>query len=131
MVRAVFSFLHGDLSVAESSEKAAGSMEAIDVERGEYEVIYDDTGVRYEPVVDGYQVRLQPTETQDYEDLVARLKAFAERAGLDLPADGPDFPVLAARRISEEDWKHRWPKRPAWLSRRLHGSEPPRFDGAT
>jgi len=129
MVRAIFLFMHGDLTVAESPQKAAASMEAVDVEAGEYEAIFDDSGVLYEPAVDGRKVaRLLPTENRDYEDLVARLNAYGERAGLALPVGDPDLPVFAARCIAERAWQRRWPKRPGWLSRRLHDSGPPRFD---
>jgi len=128
MVRAMFSFILGDLAVHESPQQAAASMEAIDVEAGDYEAIYDQDGVLYQPVVEGAQVELRATEIRDYHDLVSRLKAFRELAGLALPEDAPDFPLAMARIVAERSWKRRWPKRPAWLSRRIHGPGPPRFD---
>jgi hypothetical protein len=127
MARAIFMFMHGDMAVDPSPEKAAGGMEAVDVEAGEYDAIYD-IGLVYEPIVENYRVRLIPTETRDYEDLVRRLTDFGSRAGLVLPDEGPDFPVAVARRVAAWDWEHRWPKRPKWLSRRIHGSQPPQFD---
>lgn len=128
MARAIFTFMHGDASVDESPEKAAGGMEAVDVKAGEYEVICDDSGLIYEPrVIEKYQVQLVPTERRDYNDLVHRLRDFGDRAGLNMPVGVTDFPVQAARVIAEWEWSRRWPKRPAWLSRRIHGSRPPTF----
>jgi hypothetical protein len=128
MARAIFMFMHGDLAVGQSPEEAAGGMEAVDVETGVYEVVYDDTGLVYEPiVVEKYQVRLVPTQRRDYDDLVGRLINFGLRAGLELNEEATVFPLAAARSVAEWERERRWPKRPRWLHRRIHGSQPPQF----
>ena len=129
MARAIFMFMHGDLAVDQSPEMASNGMEAYDVEAGEYEAIYDESGLAYEPVVEGYRVRLAPSKHRDYQDLLRRLSDFSLRAGLALPEDGPDFPLDVARTVAQREWERHWPKRPKWLTRRIHGSQPPRFDG--
>jgi hypothetical protein len=126
----MFVFGKGDLHVAATPEEAAGFMEAVDVDAGEYEAIYDDTGASYNPLVEQDRVRLAPTGAGDFADLVSRLQNFGGRAGLSLPEATPDFPLAVARIVAERQWGHRWPKRPTWLARRLYGSEPPRFDNA-
>jgi len=122
----VFTFsIDGYVRVHLSPEKAAGWMEAIDVEGGEYEVIYDDSGLVYEPdVVGDRRVALVPTDRRDLDDLVRRLEAFGERTGLRMPEARPGFTQGAAEVLAAWEWDRRWPKRPRWLSRRIHGPGP-------
>lgn len=75
MARSIFMFIDGDAGVSESPEKRAASMEAIDVEAGECDVVCDDSGLVCEPIVLGEKrVQLVPTESW------ARLKVL--RIGL-------------------------------------------------
>ncbi len=127
VAQAVFLFQNGDLHVESTLEDAAGYMEPVDVEAGEYDVVYDITGAIYLPVVEENQTLLLATGATDYADLVIRLKRFGDAAGVNFPTGDPDFTLTAARAVAEWEWRLRWPKRPAWLSRWIHGSEPPRF----
>jgi len=121
----IFMFMHGDAAVDESPERAAAGMEPVDVEAGEYEVIYDGSGLVYEPiVVEKYRVRLAPTKRRDLDDLVRRLREFGDRAGLAMPDDSHNFTLEAARVLAAWEWGRRWPKRPRWLSQRIHGVGP-------
>ena len=122
---AIFMFGDGGPVIRESVESASGYMEAIDVENGEYEVIYDDTGVVYQPQIEGYRVRLVPTDTRDRDDLVRRLADYSETLGLALDPASQDFTIDLARSISASEWSRRWPKRPRWLSKWMHGNGPP------
>jgi len=81
MARAIFMFMHGDVAVDPSPEKAAGRMEAVDVEAGEYEAIYDDIGLVYEPIVENYRVRLIPTETAGLRGLGAAVDRLRVASG--------------------------------------------------
>src|SRR5665213_408853 len=118
VMTAIFIFGDGGPVVQDSVESASGYMEAIDVKNGEYEVIYDETGLVYRPQVEGHQVRLVPTESRDRADLVQRLRDYSETLGLVLDSTSQDFPIELARSISAWEWSHRWPKWPRWLSRR-------------
>jgi hypothetical protein len=61
-------------------------------------------------------VRLQPTDELAPDELRARLRAD--------PRAGDVDPLSFAAAESKWEWEHRWPKRPRWLSRRLHGDDP-------
>jgi hypothetical protein len=124
---AIFMFGGGGPEVRNSVESASSYMEAIDVQNGEYEVVYDDLGLVYMPQVEGHQVRLVPTDTRNRDDLIRRLAVYSEMLGLALDPDSQDFPIEVARSIADSEWSRRWPKRPRWLSRRMHGSGPPDF----
>jgi hypothetical protein len=65
-------------------------MEALDVENGEYHVLY---------TLEGRVV---------------------------LTSDPVDF-VAVANEVLRREWNSRWPKRPKWLSRRIHGEHPPQI----
>ena len=123
----IFMFGDGGPDVRDSVEGAANFMEAIDVQNGQYEVVYDATGLIYLPQVDGYQVRLVPTDTRDRDDLVRRLTDYSKALGLALDPSLHDFPIEVARSIAALEWSRRWPKWPLWLSRWMHGSGPPDF----
>jgi hypothetical protein len=129
MPRAMFVFEHGDLSIAESPEQAAAQLEAVDVEAGAYDAVYDEGGWLYRCRVEDGRVRIDATAEQDFSDLVARLSRFAELTGLPFRRDDADFPLNAARQIAAWQWQQRWPKRPLWLARRLHRQGPPTFKG--
>lgn len=124
---AIFMFGDGGPDVRDSVESASNYMEAIDVQNGEYEVVYDDAGLVYMPEVEGYEVRLVPSDTRDRDDLIRRLAEYSEMLGLALDPASQDFPVELARSIAASEWSRRWPKRPHWLARRMHGSGPPAF----
>lgn len=120
---AVFVFGDDPLpGVFTSLAEAAGDMEAIDVENGEYHALYtlDGRVVRMSTASGG--VRLEVTDERNVTDLRRRLREWADRGAL---ASDPDDPVAVANELLQGHWDARWPKRPRWLSRRIHGAGPP------
>jgi hypothetical protein len=127
LMTAIFIFGDGGPIVRNSVDSASGYMEAIDVENGEYDAIYDDTGLIYRPQIEERQVRLVPTDIRDHDDLVRRLADYSKTLGLALDPTSRDFTIDLARSISASEWSRRWPKRPRWLSKWMHGDGPPTF----
>jgi hypothetical protein len=125
---AIFMFGDGGPVVRSTTDEASDFMEAVDVENGEYDVVYDESGLILRPRVQDRQVHLLPTESGDYGDLIRRLSEWCQANGVSPDSHSADFPAQVARRISESEWRTSWPKRPAWLSRMIHGSTPSRFD---
>lgn len=121
-------FGDGGPVVRKTTVEAAEFMEAVDVGNREYDAVYDETGLILRPEVEDRQVRLLATESADYGDLIRRLSEWCQTNGESLDPESADFPVQVARRIAESEWSTRWPKRPFWLSRMVHGSTPPTFD---
>lgn len=122
--RAVFVFDGGDLSVHDSLESAAISLEAIDVENGEFD-FYTDDGTVVAATVTGEHVFLAPTTTGRQQEFLDRLDRFL--LAVDAPAEvrsAPDV-IDKAQYVVDLNWGRRWPKRPAWLARRIHGDDPP------
>ncbi len=121
-VRAIFIFGDGGVNVEPTVSQAAAFMEPIDIENGEYEAVFDDTGRQYEmKVVDG-STRLEPTDKVDLDGLVGRIRndpLVRSLVDTDL-----EHPMQVAVAISRLQWEHRWPRWPRWLSRRLHGDHP-------
>jgi hypothetical protein len=112
----------GDIYVLPSMESAPGRLEMFDVLDGEYQAAFlpdgevvELSGERMDPV------RLSATGSHDQARLAMLLAAAATRRGRAWPTDDP---ALIAALLVHEDWEQRWPKRPAWLSRRLHGDPP-------
>lgn len=107
-------------------------MEAIDVENGLYEQLDSRSGLRGAVyAVDGRvinarvrngSVALVITSQHDAADLRARLSDAAERG---LVTGDPSDPLAVARALLQAQWDSRWPQRPRWLDRRLHGDTPP------
>jgi hypothetical protein len=120
---AVFVFGEDPLpGVFTSLADAAGDMEAIDVANGEYHALYTVDGhvVRMSGA-SGY-VRLEVTDERNVADLRRRLREWAARGDL---ASDPDDLVAVANELLRGQSEARWPKRPRWLSRRIHGASPP------
>lgn len=131
---AVFVFANDDPlpMVFDSLAAAAGYIEAVDVQNGLYSAFRPQDGLRGgvfavdgrvvdARVVDGVSA-LRPTARYDATDLRRRL-ADAARRGL-VSAD-PNDPPSVARELLQQQWDSRWPQRPRWLDRRLHGDTPP------
>lgn len=131
---ALFVFANDDpLPMAfDSFVAAAGYMEPIDVQDGLYSAFRPQDGLRggvfavdgrvlEARVVDG-AVELQPTARWDATELRRRLTDAARRG---LVAADPNDPVSVARELLQQQWDSRWPQRPRWLDRRLHGDTPP------
>jgi len=103
--------------------EASGRLEANDVDAGEY-VVFDQDGTVFETWTDGPYVHLRPTDEHDPAQLRARLRRFLDEQHIECASDDV---IDIAGAILEADWEDRWPKRPRWLARRLHGDAPPRL----
>jgi hypothetical protein len=120
-VRAVFIFDRDDwCSVFASPEEAAANLEINDVESHEYAGFTDDGRV-VTPIVEQEDVRVVVTDRRDVDGLQLRLQGCRRHHGFESAIDDP---VGIANEILRADWKARWPKRPRWLARRLHGPGP-------
>lgn len=116
-------FGDGQMDVERNIVRAAGYMEPIDVENGEFEAVFDESGRRYHFSVVNGATQLQATDEFDLDALKERLREHAP-ATRSLEGFNPDDPTAAAAAICRFEWEHRWPRRPRWLSRRLHGHQP-------
>ena len=96
--KAIFLYGDGGLHVEPSVSRAAAYMEPIDVQNGEYEAVFDDSGRQYEwKVVDG-TTRLEPTGEVDLDGLMERLRkdpSLQSLAGADV-----EHPLQAALAIA-------------------------------
>jgi hypothetical protein len=105
-------------------------MEAIDVSAGEYPDAYALSGERVRVSVDGEpetgEVVYVRTGEMALDELESRVRAYVEGARLPIDDTG-DLLIDVANGLISADWDARWPKRPKWLARRLHGDAPPRF----
>jgi hypothetical protein len=70
----------------------------------------------------GNAVRVVVTPQRDLAGLQHRLLTVAERG---LVTSDPADPAAIAEELRAQQWNARWPKRPQWLGRRLHGEIPP------
>jgi hypothetical protein len=109
-----------ECSVFADAADAAVQLESNDVGAGEY-VVFGQDGTVFEIWTEGLEVRLHPTDELDASQLRERLRQFLDAA--QITCDSQDLTDVA-NAILEADWEHRWPKRPRWLSRRLHGDGP-------
>jgi hypothetical protein len=102
-------------------------LEAIDVANGEYPDAFTLDGERVVVAVQGDRntgrIEFQRTGDRDPAALEARLRRQVERDDL-LVVDTGDLAVDVANALAREVWESRWPKRPRWLSRLLHGDGP-------
>jgi hypothetical protein len=115
----------GDLMVFLSVHDAAGYMEAVDVEAGEYPAVFLLDGTQVDVATDGqYAVTLTPGDPGHMAELMQHLREYNRVIGRDaVPADDP---VAAANAWLDAEWRVRWPQRPAWLRSRVLGDAPPR-----
>jgi hypothetical protein len=106
-----------------SLSDASGDLEAIDVKNGVYEALFTVDGRRVRASTSARSVVLEVTTERDLDELCERLRRWAVRGGL---KSDPGDPVAVANELLRHQWSSRWPKRPRWLDRRLHGDGPPR-----
>jgi hypothetical protein len=128
-VAAVFIFSSdGDLDVFPSLQAAEGYMEAVDVAEGrEYAAAFLHDGTVVRIGVDGERVVLKPSDTRDAARLDQSLNEYQRRIGA---AARSGSALDYANDWFRAEWELRWPKRPAWLARRLHGDQPTRVTNA-
>jgi hypothetical protein len=122
VVRAVFIFEGGDLTVRTSLGGAAGHVEAIDVDNGEFDFYAEDGAVIVGTVHD-QQVILTQTGHRRIDELQHRLRRYLSAMAID-PGLADD-PVVAAQAILNEEWKRRPFRWFPWLDRRANGPNPP------
>lgn len=109
--------------VFESVADAEGNLEVADVEADEY-VVLDQDGRVYEADAEGIDIRIRPTELHDAEQLRERLTRFTREWKIESESDDV---IEIGNAVREAAWEDRWPKRPSWLARRMHGDRPPRL----
>jgi hypothetical protein len=120
----VFVFADDGVSFFRSAEEAAGWVEAIDVDAGEYQAFIRLDGERLVPhVLDQAKVVLEASGHRDPDGLVELLE---RERGTGAFSSNPAQPESVANELLLGDWEARWPKWPAWLDRRLHGDGPER-----
>jgi hypothetical protein len=120
----VFVFALDGVDAFPSVADAAASMEGIDVANGEYEALFTLDGHIVTAAAARNDVVLTITDQRDEPDLQRRLRDWASRIGL---TSAPDDRRAIANELMRRDWELRWPRRPRWLARRLHGSAPPQI----
>jgi hypothetical protein len=119
----VFVFADDGVSYFQTAEEAAGWVEAIDVEAGEYKAFIRLDGERLEPrILDPSTVLLEESGQCDPGLLVELLER--ERVSHRTFTSDSAHPANVANELLLGNWEARWPKRPGWLDRRMHGDGP-------
>jgi hypothetical protein len=108
-------------SVFQGPEQAAAALETADVETDEY-VAFDERGTVFRLSTAGLDIHIAATPERDEEQLRARLRRFVDEWRIEASTD--DL-IEIGNAILRDDWDKRWPRRPRWLARRLHGTQPP------
>ena len=104
-----------------SVEDTENGLEANDVDADEY-VVLDQDGTVFESSLEGLDVRLRATDVRDPALLQDRLSIFMQE--LRIKCTSEDV-IDIGNAILRAAWEDRWPRRPRWLARHLHGNEPP------
>ena len=115
----------GDAWAFSSVEAAERAAEILNLDEGEYDGAFTSDGrvVVLTPEAGGPGF-ITVTETAlEQEEFDRLLEAAAASRGRSWPSRDPSEIVAL---LLHESWEQRWPKRPDWLSRRLHGEEPAR-----
>jgi hypothetical protein len=123
---AVFQFYDdgNDVDAYASLQAAEADIEGYDVRNGEGEFFATDGRAVEATIVGGWgqDVSLRVTDHHRNDELRARLAAALPTVGID--ASLADSPLAAAQALIDANWNARWPRWPAWMDRRLHGSKP-------
>lgn len=104
MVRAVFVFAESDLSVHPSLADAADSIEAIDVDNGEF-TLFGEDGTLVRPEVQQQRVLLHVSDELRLSELRERLRGYLAhpRVALDPSLADGDL-LVAAQVLLDEQW---------------------------
>lgn len=115
----------GDAWAFPSVEAAEAAAELFSLDEGEYDGAFTSDGrvVVLTPAAGGPGFITITETVLEQKELDRLLRAAAVSRGRSWPSRDPSE-VLAL--LLHERWEQRWPKRPDWLSRRLHGEEPRR-----
>ena len=119
---AVFVFSSdGDLDVFPSLAEAEGYMEAVDVRDGEYGEAFLHDGTVVQIGVEGERAVLTRGTSRDGVRLDEALDEYHRRVGGGVRSGSAlDY----ANGWFRMEWERRWPRRPVWLARKLHGAQP-------
>ena len=123
---AAFVLVDGELLVLASAQDVLSRVEVMDVEDGEVEAawLHDGTVLRLlAPEDPDGPVVVEQTDEPDLAGLLAAVDAWERATGG--PGGVSDLLAYADDQLRRE-WERRWPRRPGWLARRLHGATPPR-----
>lgn len=113
---------NGDVLAWSSMASAVAEAPVFGVEDNEYEFFLDDGTVLSAGIVDD-RVQFTPTDVERTDDLVAALRAYAERTGIDVDPAEADEPLSYVDPISRDHWLDNWP---AWLRWIARIARPPR-----
>lgn len=127
VVRAVFIFEGQDVDVQPSLERAAGSVEAIDVDNAEYEFFADDGTVLHAETAGG-EVTLRPTEERRPDELRDRLRRYLDHPRIRWDVSLADDPLAFAQTVFDQRWQRRSFQWFPWLDRRLRPNGPPQVE---
>jgi hypothetical protein len=125
VVRAVFVFEGLDVDVHPSIERAAASVEAIDVDNGEFDFFTDDGSVLEAATMDG-EVLLRPTGERKLAELSERLRLYLDHPRVSLDPSLADDPLVFAQSVFDKRWQQRSFQWFPWLDRRRRPNGPPR-----
>jgi hypothetical protein len=112
----VFVLADDGLHVFENLDVLGGWIEGIDVENRVYEAIYMLDGRVVTATAKGNDAQLTVTKTIDEAGLRDLVRRYADRFESD-----PEGSRAVAVEWLQAEWNARWPTRPRWLARRLHG----------
>lgn len=98
---------------------AAGYMEFVDVQDGVYTAVFTVDGRVVDIVIDEDDFDLRLSDVDGAKELQQLLGAYSAAN----PSASSD-PATFANDAFRWQWQRRWPRWPAWLSRRVHGDEP-------
>jgi hypothetical protein len=91
------------------------------VDADEY-VAFDENRTAFRLWTSGLYVHVAATAERDEAQLRARLRRFLDEWKVEARSDDV---IEIGNAILRDDWNRRWPRRPRWLARQLHGSTPP------
>jgi hypothetical protein len=112
---------NGDMHVFASEDHAAGWLEAIDVENGEYAAAYLHDGTVVDLATANERVILRRTNRHELQGLMIRLRAYRRATGQH--EEVGDL-VAFANDVLRREWEGRWPRPPRWLKRWFPGRGP-------
>lgn len=112
----------GDLEVYADAAAAAGDLEAVDVQDGEYPFACRVDGAVLAIFTEDERVVLDLTGDVDQARLRALIEAYAPSAP---GAPRALAPLDFAEQWLDQQWQRRSVRWPRWLDRRMHGSGPP------
>jgi hypothetical protein len=120
--RFIVSLDNGDVDVEPADAPTA--VEGYDIEET---AAYSLSGERLELRLDNGEpsgpVSVVATGDVALDELLAAVQRYADRGNLPCESTG-DLLIDVANAIGGGKWAHRWPKRPSWLSARMHGTKP-------